>query len=98
MVESGCLPLVGLLFVIIGCFLPEEWLITLVFLIIGVIIFVAWIVLSAVTVLKGCTLSELWHGFLDYLAETFVMLIVTIAFFAIIIFFISISGGESIPV
>lgn len=98
LVTNGCLSLVGLLFIAMGCLLPQECLISLIFLIIGAIIFFIWVVLCIVVALKDCTLSDLWYGFLDYLAETFSMLKIVAVIFMIIVLFVFAYMQESVPV
>lgn len=94
MVKSGCLPLIGVLFVMIGCVFPDDSFISNAMLILGFIIFLVWIIAAIASVIKDSSISELWNGFLDYLAETFEMLIVIIVLLAILLFLCSAFGSE----
>lgn len=97
LITNGYLSLIGLFFIVIGCLLPEEWLISLIFLITGSVLFWAWAVLCIVIVLKGCTLSDLWYGFLNYLAETFAILKMLAIVFVIMGFIALAFMRENVP-
>lgn len=69
--------------VLLWCFLlipafaipwPDDSIIGLVLMGFELFSFIAWIIYSAVSVLKEMSLSEIWEGFLDYIIETWQIL------------------------